>query len=184
MGTQAVDVGRLVGELAAELDARLGAVDAALARHYPGERPGRQPVHTVYVPADRFHAGLVPAYGAAALDATEEHEAVLLDLLEHDENLLARVRDYFARIRAATEPVPASIAKHMGRVGAPEVVAVKSEGPPAKADAAATPPVEAAAGQDQAQVIEASAEVADTAADAKAKKAKAKNKGKNKKKAK
>ena len=42
-----------------ELDERLAAVDAALARHYPGERPGRQPVHTVYVPADRFHAGLV-----------------------------------------------------------------------------------------------------------------------------
>jgi hypothetical protein len=53
------DLAPLVGALEVELDERLGAVDAALARHYPGERPGRQPVHTVYVPADRFHAGLI-----------------------------------------------------------------------------------------------------------------------------
>ena len=37
----------------AELDRRLAAHDAFLAARYPGERPGRQPVHTVYVPADR-----------------------------------------------------------------------------------------------------------------------------------
>jgi citrate lyase beta subunit len=92
-----VDVGRLVGELGRELDERLGAVDAALARNYPGERPGRQPVHTVYVPADRFHAGLVPDHGATALRSTEDHEAVLLELLDHDDDLLDRVRDKLRR---------------------------------------------------------------------------------------
>jgi citrate lyase beta subunit len=35
------------------LDYRLARHDAFLKSRYPGERPGRQPVHTVYVPADR-----------------------------------------------------------------------------------------------------------------------------------
>ena len=92
-----VDVADLVGALTGELDARLREVDADLARHYPGGRPGRQPVHTVYVPADRFHAGLVGDFAATALRATEEHEAVLLALLDGDTDLLARVRAKLAR---------------------------------------------------------------------------------------
>jgi citrate lyase beta subunit len=88
---------QFVGELTSDLDARLGAVDAALAAHYPGERPGRQPVHTVYVPADRVHAGLVAEHGAAALTAVDEHESALLDLLDGDRDLLDRVRAKLAR---------------------------------------------------------------------------------------
>ena len=91
------DLAPLVGALEVELDERLGAVDAALARHYPGERPGRQPVHTVYVPADRFHAGLVAEHGAAALAAIDEHEELLLGLLDVDGDLLARVREKLRR---------------------------------------------------------------------------------------
>jgi citrate lyase beta subunit len=92
-----VDLEQLVGALTAELDDRLSEVDADLARHYPGGRPGRQPVHTVYVPADRFRADLATTYGATALRATEEHEAVLLSLLDGDADLLGRVRDKLAR---------------------------------------------------------------------------------------
>ena len=83
--------------LAEELDERLEAADAALARLYPGARPGRQPVHTVYVPADRFHAGLVPAYGAQALRAVDEHEDLFLDVLGGDRALVDRVRDKLGR---------------------------------------------------------------------------------------
>ena len=92
--------GRALGvlvELEAELDERLGAVDAALAAHYPGERAGRQPVHRVYVPADRFHARLVPEHGAAALQATEEHETLLLGLVDGDHDLFVRVREKLGR---------------------------------------------------------------------------------------
>ncbi|MBL0748784.1 DUF6986 family protein [Nocardioides baculatus] len=92
-----VDVAGLVDAIGGELDERLAGVDADLARHYPGGRLGRQPVHTVYVPADRFRADLVTSYGATALRATEEHQAVLLSVLDGDADLLARVRDKLAR---------------------------------------------------------------------------------------
>jgi citrate lyase beta subunit len=83
--------------LAAELDERLADADAALARQFPGDRPGRQPVHTVYVPADRFHTDLVEEHGATALRAVDDHEGLLLDLLDGDEALLRRVRDKLHR---------------------------------------------------------------------------------------
>ena len=54
-------------------------------------------MHTVYVPADRFHAGLVTDYGRAALRSTEEHDHLLRELLDHDDELLARVREKLAR---------------------------------------------------------------------------------------
>lgn len=90
-------IGLLVRALEGELDERLADVDAALAGHYPGQRPGRQPVHTVYVPADRFHAGLVPEYGRAALRSIEEHADLLHGLLGHDDELLTRVREKLGR---------------------------------------------------------------------------------------
>nr|MDT0656616.1 hypothetical protein [Micromonospora sp. DSM 115978] len=66
-------VGRLGADAYADLDARLGPVDARLRSRYPGDRGGRQPVHTVYVPADRFHAGLVDQWRDAALAALRDH---------------------------------------------------------------------------------------------------------------
>ncbi|QIG43581.1 aldolase [Nocardioides anomalus] len=89
----------LADRLTRELDERLAGADAALARDYPGERPGRQPVHTVYVPADRYDAGLVPAYGAAALRALDDHARAFADLVGDDE-LVQRVR-----AKLASEPV-------------------------------------------------------------------------------
>ncbi|MEJ3746260.1 aldolase/citrate lyase family protein [Actinomycetes bacterium KLBMP 9797] len=63
----------------AELDRLLRPVDAALAGRYPGDRDGRQPVHTVYVPADRFDAGTVGAWGAAARAALDQHPPLPFD---------------------------------------------------------------------------------------------------------
>jgi citrate lyase beta subunit len=64
---------RLGEEVHADLAARLGPVDAELARRYPGEPAGRQPVHTVYVPADRVTPDLLPTWSAAALAALRDH---------------------------------------------------------------------------------------------------------------
>jgi citrate lyase beta subunit len=94
-----VSADELAARLTGELDERLARADAALAAGYPGERPGRQPVHTVYVPADRYDAGLVPAYGATALETLDEHADAFADLVR-DDDIVARVR-----AKLASEPV-------------------------------------------------------------------------------
>ncbi|RCV52754.1 DUF6986 family protein [Marinitenerispora sediminis] len=56
-----------------ELDARLAAADARLRRDYPGHHGGRQPVHTVYVPADQVRPGLARDWGGRALRVLDRH---------------------------------------------------------------------------------------------------------------
>jgi len=57
----------LVAEsIAAELDGLLALADRARASAYPGDRPGRQPVHTAYVPADAYRPGLAAEWGRRA----------------------------------------------------------------------------------------------------------------------
>src|SRR3954453_18804574 len=50
-----------------ELDVRLAGHDAFLKSRYPGGRPGPQPIHTVYIPADRLDN--FREWGSLALDA-------------------------------------------------------------------------------------------------------------------
>ncbi|MGA8994688.1 MAG: aldolase [Nocardioidaceae bacterium] len=59
--------------LAADLDRRLADADADLLARYPGERTVRQPVHTVYVPADRYDASTTSSWGSRARDLLAEH---------------------------------------------------------------------------------------------------------------
>ncbi|MGW4946935.1 DUF6986 family protein [Actinoplanes sp. NPDC004185] len=61
---------RLSDDDYAALDDRLAAHDRFLAARYPGERTGRQPVHTVYIPADRI--GGFRQWGAQALAALDD----------------------------------------------------------------------------------------------------------------
>ncbi|MEE6281625.1 aldolase/citrate lyase family protein [Georgenia sp. MJ170] len=56
-----------------DADARLRDVDELLATAYPGDDGSRQPVHTVYVPADRYREGLAHEWGAAARRLLAEH---------------------------------------------------------------------------------------------------------------
>ena len=56
-----------------EADARLAETDAHLARAYPGGRGQRQPVHTVYVPADRFTRSFAADWGAQAMATAAGH---------------------------------------------------------------------------------------------------------------
>jgi citrate lyase beta subunit len=55
-----------------DIDRRLAAHDAFLRDRYPGERAGRQPIHTVYVPADKLSG--FAEWGAEALRAMDEHD--------------------------------------------------------------------------------------------------------------
>ena len=95
-----------VDALADELDDRLAADDAALAAAYPGQRGVRQPVHTVYVPADRFDAKTVAAWGEQALDVLDEHgsdPAGLAEVVGLPGDLVA---DLLPRVRAKLEAEP------------------------------------------------------------------------------
>jgi citrate lyase beta subunit len=63
----------LAGALTDEVDQRLAAADAALTERFPGETPDRQPVHTVYVAADRFAEDLPDAWGREAVASVDRH---------------------------------------------------------------------------------------------------------------
>ena len=79
--------GGRAAELVAELDRMLAPADAALAAAYPGPAQGRQPVHTVYVPADRVTPSLTAVWGRAAATALAAHPPAPFDAA-----LLPRVR--------------------------------------------------------------------------------------------
>ncbi|CAN5549854.1 hypothetical protein BH23ACT6_BH23ACT6_13260 [soil metagenome] len=58
----------LNANILAQLDSDLQATDDLLAGSYPGDQGRWQPVHTVYVPADRFAAVLPAQWGQQASD--------------------------------------------------------------------------------------------------------------------
>ncbi|GAA0714307.1 aldolase [Dactylosporangium roseum] len=72
----------VLSSLITRVDELLQEADAQLSARYPGESTTRQPVHTVYVPADRCTPDLVQDWGREALLALDTHgRAVLLEAL-------------------------------------------------------------------------------------------------------
>ncbi|SDL88750.1 DUF6986 family protein [Nonomuraea jiangxiensis] len=79
---------------------------AQLAR-FPAAEPGWQPVHTVYVPADRFSAGTVAEWGEQALSLVKAHLAGPYEVGEvfgADEGLAAAVHERVLR-KLSAEPI-------------------------------------------------------------------------------
>ncbi|HEY7104097.1 MAG TPA: aldolase/citrate lyase family protein [Mycobacteriales bacterium] len=60
--------GRLDAAFLLGIDDRLADADRLLASRYPGDAGDRQPLHTVYVPADQVDLDTPARWGAAALD--------------------------------------------------------------------------------------------------------------------
>ncbi|WP_458779568.1 DUF6986 family protein [Arthrobacter sp. D3-16] len=60
------------GDLA-HIDGQLAATDRLLEQNYPGDDGSRQPVHTVYVPADRFTPSFAADWGAEAQSTVAAH---------------------------------------------------------------------------------------------------------------
>ncbi|MEU1815856.1 aldolase [Streptomyces roseifaciens] len=101
--TVATTFASAVGE---RIGASLAGVDAELARRYPGDPGTRQPVHTVYVPADVFAADTLRFWGGRALAALDEHApdaASLAAVLGLPGALAGPVHD---RVRAKLEREP------------------------------------------------------------------------------
>lgn len=89
----------------AHIDAQLAATDRLLDRNYPGDDGSRQPVHTVYVPADRFTPQLAADWGSQALAAAEAHGGLeKLGLLLGQEPALAGA--VAARVQAKLDSEP------------------------------------------------------------------------------
>ncbi len=92
----------LPGDLA-EIDTQLAATDRLLDRNYPGDDGSRQPVHTVYVPADRFTPSFAADWGAQAAAAAEAHGG------------LARLGELLGQDAAIADAVAARVSAKLGR---------------------------------------------------------------------
>ena len=93
--------------LAAELDERLAAADEELLACYPGDRTTRQPVHTVYVPGDRYSAGTVEEWAEAARTTLAQHGRSVMELAEALELRPSLAVEVYDRVRDKldTEPI-------------------------------------------------------------------------------
>jgi citrate lyase beta subunit len=96
-----------IARAVAEVDALLADSDDALRIGYPGDRPGRQPVHTAYVPADLFRPGLAAEWGRQAMQALTDCAPSLADFgaaMGLPDDIAAIVRDRVVA-KLANEPV-------------------------------------------------------------------------------
>ena len=88
------------------LDRRLESADRLLATLYPGDRGVRQPVHTVYVPADRFTPDLAQDWGRQAREALAKDGGTADEFAEAINANPADVRDVYDRVSAKLEREP------------------------------------------------------------------------------
>jgi len=96
-----------IEQAVAEIDEMLAAADQALDGAYPGERTGRQPVHTAYVPADRFHPELGADWGQQARQALTDCASSPAEFgaaMGLPEDIAATVRDRVVA-KLSSEPV-------------------------------------------------------------------------------
>ncbi|MGY0022101.1 DUF6986 family protein [Streptomyces sp. YJ-C3] len=106
MGQQEKVSTSLAGAVSEGISASLAPVDAELSRRYPGDPGTRQPVHTVYVPADAFDAGTIRSWGDQALAQLDEHApdaasfAAVLGLADE------LAEPIYSRVRAKLEREP------------------------------------------------------------------------------
>ena len=92
------------GDLAV-IDAQLADTDRLLEQNYPGDDGSRQPVHTVYIPADRFTPSSAADWGAQASASSDAHGGLerLGQLLGQDPDLASAVA---ARVDAKLRSEP------------------------------------------------------------------------------
>ncbi|GAA1778461.1 DUF6986 family protein [Agromyces lapidis] len=90
----------------ARIDDRLDATDRLLERAYPGDDGSRQPVHTIYVPGDRYTPELPVEWGRAAREAAAwAGGAEALGLRVGVEAAIAKAVAPLVERKLATEPI-------------------------------------------------------------------------------
>ncbi len=90
----------------AHIESACAATDTLLDSNYPGDDGSRQPVHTLYVPADKFSPTFAADCGTQGLEAIEAFGGLekLGKLLGQDEELAAAVASRVAA-KLASEPI-------------------------------------------------------------------------------
>ena len=90
----------------AHIESACAATDTLLDRNYPGDDGSRQPVHTVYVPADKFSSSFAAEWGAQGQSAIDAYGGLekLGKLLGQDDALAAAVAPRVAA-KLASEPI-------------------------------------------------------------------------------
>jgi citrate lyase beta subunit len=89
------------------VDALLGPVDAARQLAYPGNSGRWQPVHTVYVPADRVDSNTCREWGSVAAATLAEHApnpAALAELIDCPDGIAESVYERVTR-KLGTQPI-------------------------------------------------------------------------------
>ncbi|RBY76824.1 aldolase [Geodermatophilus sp. TF02-6] len=90
---------RVSDQLADLLDQHLAEADRELQVRYPGDPGTRQPVHTVYVPADRFTAETPAQWGRAARELLDRQAPTAAALAEATEMPTTLVGEVYDRVR-------------------------------------------------------------------------------------
>ncbi len=97
----------ITDDLIDELNKQLAQADRDLAVRYPGDRVDRTPVHTVYVPADRYDEGTPVQWGRDAVALLEQYAPNADALAAAIDVAPDRVADVYDRVRAklANDPI-------------------------------------------------------------------------------
>ncbi|HWJ66427.1 MAG TPA: aldolase/citrate lyase family protein [Nocardioides sp.] len=93
-------------DLAAALDGTLADADAALAAGYPGDRGVRQPVHTVYVPGDRYDEHTVTEWSEDARSVLALHGRSAIEVAEALDLRPSLAAEVYDRVTAKLEAEP------------------------------------------------------------------------------
>jgi citrate lyase beta subunit len=106
LGGKALAGNVLSAKALADIDRMLAETDELLRAGYPGEDGSRQPVHTVYVPADRFSPELPGQWGEQAVAAAAEHGGLrrMSSLLGQSDAIADAVAPRVEK-KLATEPI-------------------------------------------------------------------------------
>ncbi|MDQ4113245.1 MAG: aldolase/citrate lyase family protein [Actinomycetota bacterium] len=94
-------------DLIGRLDRALAGADAALAADYPGDRGVRQPVHTVYVPGDRYDEKTVAQWSAESGRVLAEHAGSAAEVADSFDLASGLADEIYDRVTAklAAEPI-------------------------------------------------------------------------------